>query len=71
MTRRHVHTSDKRVAQEYWINLGGMIVPVRRTGEVRYLHPEFPRSIRANDRRSDVPAIIVCRINQLMKSSHS
>lgn len=64
-----IHTSDGRKAKRIWVMLGGEIVPVRRTGEMRYLHPTFPRSVRANDRRSDVPAVLLSRINQLLKTA--
>ena len=63
----HIHTSNPRYAKQLWHDLGGTIEPVRRTGEVRYLHPKFPSSIRANDRRSDVPAVLLCRINKLLR----
>lgn len=63
-----VHTSNGRRAQKIWIMLGGEMIPVRRTGEMRYLHPAFPNTIRANDRRSDVPAVLLSRINQLLRT---
>ena len=63
----HIHTSNPRHAKRLWLELGGHIEPVRRTGELRYLHPLFPDSIRANDRRSDVPAVVLCRINKLLR----
>jgi len=62
-----VHTSDGRRAKRIWLSLGGTIVPVRATGEVRYLHPVFVDCIRANDRRKDPPAVLLSRINQLMR----
>lgn len=62
-----LHTSDFRKAQRIWIMLVGRMNPVRRTGEMRYLHPSFSKSIRANDRRNDVPAVLLSRINQLLK----
>ncbi len=63
-----IHTSNGRKAQKIWILLGGTIIPVRRTGEVRYFHPAFEKTIRANDRRSDVPAVLLTRINQLLRT---
>ncbi len=63
----HVHTSNVRYAKRLWVELGGLLRPVRGTGELRYVHPLFPDSIRVNDRRSDVPAIVLCRINKLLR----
>ena len=63
-----LHTSNCRRAQKVWLLLGGTIIPVRRTGEMRYIHPAFPSTIRANDRRSDVPAVLLTRINQLLRT---
>jgi negative regulator of sigma E activity len=48
--------------------LGGEMIPVRRTGEMRYIHPAFQKTIRANDRRTDVPAVLLSRINQLLRT---
>lgn len=59
--------SNHRDAQRRWLDLGGQVLPVRRTGEVRYVHPAFPASIRANGRRHDAPAILLCRIGQLLR----
>lgn len=63
---RRIHTSDIRQAQRLWHELGGTAHPVRGTGEMRYRHPAFENSIRANSRRSDVPAVLLCRINKLL-----
>lgn len=62
-----IHTSNARRANRIWLLLGGQMVPVRRTGEVRYLHEAFKDSIRANARRNDVPAVLLSRINQLIR----
>lgn len=62
-----LHTSDGRRAKRIWMLLGGQMIPVRRTGEMRYSHPAFQDTVRANDRRSDVPAVLLSRINQLLK----
>lgn len=62
-----IHTSDKRAFKRLWLACGGEIKPVAGTGEVRYLHARFARSIRANDRRHDVPAVLLSRMNQLLK----
>ena len=63
-----VHTSNSRRAKKIWIMLGGEMVPVRRTGEMRYIHPAFQNTIRANDRRTDVPAVLLTRINQILRT---
>lgn len=63
-----VHTSNSRRAQKIWLLLGGKMIPVRRTGEMRYIHSAFQDSIRANDRRTDVPAVLLSRINQLLRT---
>ncbi len=62
-----VHTSNVRKAKKIWILLGGEMIAVRRTGEMRYVHSAFLDTIRANDRRTDVPAVLLSRINQLLR----
>jgi len=62
-----IHTSDARHFKHLWIENGGVILPVRRTGEVRFAHHSFPDGIRANGRRKDVPAVLLSRLNQIMK----
>ena len=64
-----IHTSNARRANRIWLLLGGRMVPVRRTGEVRYFHEAFEDSIRANARRHDVPAVLLSRINQLIRKA--
>lgn len=66
-SRCGIHTSDKRAFKRLWVECGGEIKPVVGTGEVRYLHASFTRSVRANDRRHDVPAVLLSRINQILK----
>jgi hypothetical protein len=62
-----ITTSDVRKANKIWIALGGHILPVRRTGEVRYVHSAFVNTVRANGRRKDTPAVLLSRINQLLR----
>jgi hypothetical protein len=62
-----LHTSDPRSANRAWLALGGRIEDIRRTGEKRYVHQRFPRPLRTNGRRLDVPAKLLSRINQLLK----
>jgi hypothetical protein len=42
------------------------MIAVRRTGEMRYVHSAFLDTVRANNRRTDVPAVLLSRINQLL-----
>lgn len=65
MTTKGIHTSDRRLADRLWKALGGAVVPVRRTGELFYLHPNFRAPLRLNGRRHDVPAKLLSRINQV------
>lgn len=60
-------SSDVLKANRVWLALGGRIENVRRTGEVRYTRAAFSDSIRANGRRKDTPAILLSRINQLLR----
>lgn len=67
MTPAALHTSDAHRANRVWVALGGQIEEVRRTGERRYVHELFPKPLRTNGRRTDVPAKLLTRINQLLK----
>jgi hypothetical protein len=67
MTPRALHTSDARLADRVWLFLGGDISPIRGTGEKRYVHVNFDRPLRTDGRRSDVPAKLLSRINQLLR----
>lgn len=62
--KKCLHTSDIRHAEKMWIAYGGVITNVRRTGEVRYIHPMFIRPLTANGRRNDVAGKLMSRINQ-------
>lgn len=68
MSPRVVHTSNARLFKRLWVAHGGTVVSVRRTGEARYEHPRFERTVRANDRRKDVPAVLLSRLNALLRS---
>lgn len=65
--RKPVHTSNSRHFKILWREYGGSIANVPRTGEVRYVHPIFHKSVRANDRRKDVPAVLLSRLNVLIR----
>lgn len=62
-----LHTSNCRRAKKIWILLGGELIPVHRTREMRCVHPALPSTIRANDRRSAVSAVLLTRINHLLQ----
>lgn len=62
-----IHTSNARYADQVWLMLGGSIEPVRRTGEMRYSHPQIDRPLRTNGRRRDVPAKLLSLINRLLR----
>lgn len=64
-----IHTSDIRHFRKLWTNHGGEIILISRTGEAKYIHPSFTRSIRANDRRKDVPAKLLSRLNALIRTN--
>ena len=63
-----LHTSDSRRADRVWLLLGGQIFPIRCTGENRYVHGHFPKPLRTDARRNDVPAKLLSRINQLLRT---
>ena len=62
-----IHTSDNRTFKRLWQAQGGMIFPIDGTGEVRYVHAAFPTGIRVNNRRKDVPAKLLSRLNALIR----
>ncbi len=68
---RAIHTSDSRMFKRLWQEYGGLIFAVNGTGEVRYVHPAFTTGIRANDRRKDVPAKLLSRLNALIRKRAS
>lgn len=66
-TSRVIHTSDSRTFKRIWQSHGGAIFSINGTGEVRYVHPAFVTGVRANDRRKDVPAKLLSRLNTLIR----
>ncbi|BEP60032.1 hypothetical protein GmRootV213_05860 [Variovorax sp. V213] len=68
MNHTPIHTSNAHRADRIWLLLGGRIEPVRGTGEKRYIHEQFVHPLRANGRRNDVPAKLLSRLNQLLKT---
>jgi hypothetical protein len=63
----HVTTRDRRHVDHLWIQLGGKITPFRRTGESCYRHPLFERPLRLSTHRKDAPAILISRLNQVLR----
>ena len=63
-----LHTSNSRKAKKIWQLLGGEMIAICKTGEMRYVHSAFVDTIRSNDRRNDVPAVLLSRINQLLRT---
>ena len=63
-----LHTSNSRKAKKIWQLLGGEMITIRKTGEMRYVHSAFVDRVRSNDRRNDVPAVLLSRINQLLRT---
>lgn len=62
-----IHTSDSRHFKRLWHDHGGVIFPIDGTGEVRYEHAAFNRSVRTNNRRKDVSAKLLSRLNALIR----
>jgi len=56
---------DLRHARKMWIENGGSVEDVHRTGEERYTHPSEQKPIKVNKRRKDTPRKLwsaLCRI---------
>ena len=63
-----LHTRNIRKAKKIWQLLGGEMIAIRKTGEMRYVHTAFVDTVRSNDRRNDLPAVLLSRINQLLRT---
>lgn len=68
MMKNPIHTSDIRHFNKLWYMVDGRVVPIRGTGELHYVHDSMPHPVRANGRRKDVPAVLLSRLNQLLRS---
>lgn len=68
MSARPISTRDPSKVSRIWMDIGGSVAPVRRTGEIRYTHPLFASPLTVNGRRQDVPAKLISRVNQIIKS---
>jgi len=55
-----------RHARTLWVQHGGSVQDVRRTGEERYSHPRLRRPITVNKRRSDTPRRLRMALRRIM-----
>ena len=62
-----INTHNPRKVRRLWQECGGAVLPVRGTGEERWVHPAYDAPVTANGRRHDVPAVILCRLNHLLQ----
>jgi len=53
LQRKSFSGMDRRLAEQVARYLGVMVEDVRRTGEKRFSHPEFPHPVTINGRRHD------------------
>lgn len=59
---------SQRELDDLWLENGGTIVDVRRTGERRYVHPaKRKRSAAYNRRRKDAPVRLVTFVRQVLE----
>lgn len=65
--KQAIHLTDTRHFKRKWCRMGGEVLALSGTGEVRYVHTYFVDTVRANDRRKDVPAVLISRLNQLIR----
>lgn len=56
-----------RHARKLWAKNGGKIEDVRRTGEQRFTHPDFPKPITVNKRRKDTPRALYAPLGRLLR----
>lgn len=49
----------------YWLQFGGIVTDVRRTGEERYSHASIERPITVNKRRKDAPRKLVTALRRV------
>lgn len=57
---------DLRRARRLWIEHGGTVEDVRRTGEERYVHPAESKPITVNKRRKDTPRKLLSALRRIM-----
>jgi hypothetical protein len=66
--RKPVTTRDRRTFDRLWSTLGGVIEFKHGTGELLYVNAMFGIAVRINGRRKDVPAVLISKINQILRS---
>jgi hypothetical protein len=67
--RNPVDSRDRRAFNRAWKDIGGVIEVKNGTGELLYTHASMVRAVRINGRRKDTPAVLLSRINQILKAS--
>jgi hypothetical protein len=45
------------------------VQPVKRTGEIRFTHPNIEKSVRVDGRRKDAPRALTAWLNRLARTS--
>ncbi len=55
-----------RRVRKMWIQYGGTVEDVWRTGEERYSHPNEPKPIKVNKRRKDTPRVLLTALRRIM-----
>jgi hypothetical protein len=55
-----------RQARKLWIQRGGDVIALRRTGEERYSHPLLLHPITVNRRRHDTPRKLLTALRHIM-----
>jgi len=56
---------NRNKAVYWWRFFGGCVEEIRRTGEIRFLHPLFPQTITMNCRRKDCSRQVSQCLNRL------
>jgi hypothetical protein len=46
-------------------SLGVTVLKVYRTGEIRFMHPSFTRSVKVNERRKDAPRALLVALRKV------
>lgn len=62
---------SRRVAKSIWRMLGGNVSHVSGTGEERYSHPYFPKSITVSARRKDASKKLIAALRQITRKFDS
>lgn len=57
---------DLRRARRLWIEHGGTVEDIWRTGEERYTHPSEAKPIKVNKRRKDTPRKLLAALRRIM-----